>query len=309
MQHIVSREMRKEAMLKTGDKVALVAMSDPQRREAEDNIEKLIQTLKAMQLCPVPGDCIFGSSTGQQRAQVLMDFYRDEEVKAIFDISGGNLANGVLPYLDYEEIARSSKHFWGYSDLTTLINAVYAKTGKASVLYQIRNMVSLDHSEQQTKAFQRAIFESESVQEPRKRSENSDLFQISYEFVQGNELCGVVVGGNTHCFLKLAGTPYLPDLTGKVLLLEARSGLEPQIETYMSQLAQMGVFDKVSGILLGTFTKLEAVAGMGSQVEILKKYVRKDLPIAMTRNIGHGTDSKAIWIGKELVGNNLDEMY
>lgn len=276
-------------MFKAGDKVALVAMSNPLRMEDEVRIAQLVQKLKDMGVSPVLGDGIYEITTGEERAKVLMDFYRDEEVTAIFDISGGDIANGVLPYLDYEEIACSTKVFWGYSDLTTLVNAIYTKTGKASVLYQIRNIISEEHGEQQTAEFHKMFLQ-----------ESADLYQVDYEFVQGNELSGIVVGGNIRCFLKLAGTPYLPDLTGKVLLLEARSGLEMQVETYMSQLSQMGAFEKVSGVLLGTFTKLEAIKGMPRQEEILKKYVREDLPVAVTRNIGHGTDSKAIWIGKEL---------
>lgn len=71
-----------------------------------------------------------------------MSFYRDPEVKAIFDLSGGDIANEILPYLDFKIIARSHAVFWGYSDLTTILNAIYAKTGKSSVLYQARNLVS-----------------------------------------------------------------------------------------------------------------------------------------------------------------------
>lgn len=287
-------------MLKDSDKVGLVCCSNPQRREDEGQISQLEQKLKDMRLVPVFGDYIYagegespatvlGAASGHNRARVLMDFYRDEEIKAIFDISGGDLANGVLPYLDYEEIARSNKLFWGYSDLTTLVNAIYAKTGKASVLYQIRNMVSAEHGKHQVTDFQRSVMQGA-----------KDLFRFDYEFVQGNELNGVVVGGNIRCFLKLAGTPYMPDLTGKVLLLEARSGLEAQIETYMSQLAQIGAFDRVAGVLLGTFSKLDVMKGMPEAADILKKYVRKDLPVAVTRNVGHGTDSKAVFIGKEL---------
>ena len=77
-----------------------------------------------------------------------MKFYRDEEIKGIFDVSGGDLANGVLPWLDYETIAKSGKMFWGYSDLTTVVNAITAKTGKPSVLYQIRNLIYQDGEEQ-----------------------------------------------------------------------------------------------------------------------------------------------------------------
>ena len=59
----------------------------------------------------------------------------------IFDISGGDLANGVLKYLDFDIIAKSKAEFWGYSDLTTIVNAIYSQTGKYSMLYQIKNVV------------------------------------------------------------------------------------------------------------------------------------------------------------------------
>ena len=70
-------------------------------------------------------------------------------------------------------------------------------------------------------------------------------------------MSGPLIGGNIRCFLKLAGTEYFPDLTGKLLLLEACGGGEPQLLTYLSHLEQLGAFRKVSGILLGTFTKLD----------------------------------------------------
>ena len=56
-----------------------------------------------------------------------MSAYRDPEVKMIFDLSGGNLANDVLPFLDYSIIENSDKLFVGYSDLTCIINAILCK--------------------------------------------------------------------------------------------------------------------------------------------------------------------------------------
>ena len=84
----------------------------------------------------------------KERANALMSFYKDAEIKGIFDISGGDVANGILPYLDYDVIANSPKIFLGYSDLTTVLNAIYQKTGRASVLYQIRNLI-YEHKEEQ----------------------------------------------------------------------------------------------------------------------------------------------------------------
>ena len=54
---------------------------------------------------------------------------------------------------------------------------------------------------------------------------NEVLYRFRYSFIQGNELRGTVIGGNIRCFLKLAGTPYFPNTEGKILLLEAMSGV------------------------------------------------------------------------------------
>ena len=64
----------------------------------------------------------------------------DKQV-SIYDISGGDIANQLLPHLDFDSVAKSKAVFWGYSDLTTIINAIYTLTGKESVLYQVKNMV------------------------------------------------------------------------------------------------------------------------------------------------------------------------
>jgi muramoyltetrapeptide carboxypeptidase LdcA involved in peptidoglycan recycling len=67
-----------------------------------------------------------------------------------------------------------------------------------------------------------------------------------------------------------------------------------------NQLKQMGVFEKVNGILLGTFTEMEAEHYSPTIEELVIRYVGPSIPIAKTFEIGHGIDSKAIEIGKEL---------
>ena len=92
----------------------------------------------------------------------------------------------------------------------------------------------------------------------------------------------------------------MPNMDGKILLLESFSGAVAKIETYLCQLQQMGVFDKVAGVVLGTFTEMEQEKCIPTVEELVKKIVGKDMPIAVTRNIGQGMDSKAIVIGQEL---------
>lgn len=280
-------------MLKYGDKIGIVCCSDGQKHYYAEKLKCLETTLRNMGLQPVFSNYIYEkenifSGTAKERGDALMEFYKDDLIKSIFDISGGDVANGILPYLDYDIIADNSKLFWGYSDLTTVLNAIYAKTGRTSVLYQIRNLL-YDCKEVQIADFRNTVLQNE-----------ADLFQWEYEFIQQREMHGVVVGGNIRCFLKLAGTEYMPDLKGKILLLESYSGTVAKMETYLCQLQQLGAFDKVAGILLGTFTEMEAEKCTPGIEELVKRTAGENMPIAVTKKIGHGTDSKGIVIGREL---------
>lgn len=278
------------ASMNPGDKIGIVCCSNGWEKRKEAKVRRLEEILLGMGLTPVLSPYIFEredveSGSAMERAAVLMGFYRDDSIKAIFDISGGDIANGILPYLDYETIAASGKRFWGYSDLTTIINAVYAKTGKASVLYQVCNLL-YDHGARQQADFKNAVF-----------GRGEELFQFPFEFYQGEEMKGVIVGGNTRCFLKLAGTAYFPDLTDKILLLEALGGAVPQILTYFSQLQQLGAFEKARGILLGTFTQMEEEKCEPDVWTLLQRFISPELPVAKTAFVGHGTDSKAVLVG------------
>lgn len=275
-------------------KAAIVCCSNGLSAAGRDQMILLADTLNELGLKPVFSDYIYARDasgicgTAIEKASALMDFYKDPEVKVIFDVSGGDMANEILPYLDFQAIAESGKQFWGYSDLTTIINAIYAKTGKSSVLYQVRNLL-YSYRERQLDDFRKTVMEG-----------GDDLYRISYRFLQGSCLEGIVVGGNIRCLLKLAGTPYWPDMQDKVLLLESLGGTVPQMVTYLSQMKQMGVFQQIKGILLGTFTKMEEGNCSPAMEELVLQYAGQDIPVAKTQEIGHGADSRGIIIGNEI---------
>lgn len=294
------------AVLKQGDKAALVACSNGQSRQNEGMIAELISSLKEMGLEVVCSPYLYAdenvfNGSAQEKGEALMAFYKDEDVKVIFDISGGDLANEVLGQLDYKVIEGNNKPFFGYSDVTTVVNGIYAKTGKKGYLYQIRNIIREDGAVQKEWVRQ-TLFE-----------DKNELLNFSYGFIQGDHLEGEVVGGNIRCLLKLAGTPYMPDFTDKVLLLEGMSGGPAQMNTFLNQYAQLGVFEKVKGIILGTFTNMEKEGLQPDIVTLLKRVLNQsgsqrvsNLPIVKTREIGHGADSKAIVIGQavKLISGN-----
>lgn len=282
--------------LNYNDKIGIVCCSNGRPHSDKNMIDKLEKNLRYIGLQPVFSDCIYCkysvfSGSGEERAAALMNFYKDNSVKAVFDISGGDLANEILPYLDYDTITQSKKTFWGYSDLTALINAIFAKTGNKSVLYAVKNLV-YDHAEIQNADFANTVFMQKD------KLFDFPLFNFPYKFIQGTEMNGVTVGGNIRCFLKLAGTEFFPNVDGKILVLEALGGEVPQTVTYLNQLKQIGVFNKISGIVLGTFTQMSKNNCIPDIVSLVKKYVGSDLPIVKTDKIGHGSDSKAVIIGE-----------
>lgn len=270
-------------------KAGIIGCSDGLSPEKRDQINRLETLLQGYGLETTKADYIFEDErtypgNGKLRAAELMKLYEDPAITDIFDVSGGNQGNEVLADLDYEKIKNSSVLFWGYSDLTTVINAIYAKTGKSSMLYQGKFLVG-DKADLQQKRLQNYL------------AGETALTDLNVTRVQGDPVEGVLVGGNIRCFLKLAGTEYFPDLTDKILLLEAWSGQLPQILTYLNQYKQLGAFSKVKGILLGTFTEYEKNQLKPDVVELVKDLAGPDMPIYTTREIGHGHDIKAAVIG------------
>ena len=144
-------------------KIGITACSNPMHPSFSADLARLCQILRELGFDPVLSPCLFDngsgfSGTGADRADVLMNLYCDPEITDIFDVSGGDMANEVLPYLDFSVIAASGKRFWGYSDLTTIVNAVTTATGNESMLYQVRNLL-YDHSAEQITLFQNAFSE------------------------------------------------------------------------------------------------------------------------------------------------------
>ena len=279
------------SLLNYGDKVGIVACSNGLDESSRIKMEELEMTLTSINLEPIFSDKIYRkisvfSGTGEERAEVLMNFFKDSNIKAIFDVSGGDLANGVLEYLDFEIIKNNIKPFFGYSDLSVIINSLYSKTGMKAYLYQIRNLIEVNKNKQ-IEEFKSTFMGS-----------GNELLTFNYEWVQGNSMEGIVVGGNLRCFLKLSGTEYMPDFQDKIIFLESLGGDVPKMTTYLTQYKQMGVFKKVKGIILGSYTEMERQKYSPSIEEIIKGVVNNpSIPIVKTNEIGHGKDSKCIIIG------------
>ena len=275
-------------ILNRNDKIALVVCSNGKNIEDDGRLQKLEDILVEIGLVPVFTKYIYKDRFGcgakaEVRAEELMSFYKNKEIKAIFDISGGDIANEVLDYLDYDVIKRNYKPFFGYSDLTTVLNALGSQTNEVNYLYQILNIIE---SEEIKTSFENTFMKNEQT-----------LFNVEWKFLQGSRIEGEVIGGNIRCFLKLVGTKYFPEVENKVLFIEGLGTSIEGLATHLAQLKQIGVFDKISGLLIGTFTKIEKEFSIEELFELVKEYIPEHLPVVKTSEVGHAKDSKVLGIG------------
>ena len=272
--------------------ISLTACSNGLSVDKRPIISDLRNVLADMDITALESEYIYAadkvySAPADVRADILCRSFEDGRVSAVCDVSGGDIANEIIPYTDFSAIGKSQAEFWGYSDLTVLINAIYTRCGKSSVLYQIRNIA--DNGQTQ----RRGEFERYFSNGDRK------LFEFPYRFFNGKSMSGIVVGGNIRCLLKLAGTEFFPNLDGKILFLESLGSDYAQTVACFAQLKIMGAFDRVSGVLLGTFTNLEKTLS-AEETAMLAKIFTENLPLAKTQLIGHSADSKALRIGDML---------
>ena len=126
--------MIKPERLKRGDEIRVIAPSTSLAKMKPDVCERSLQYLRAQGFhVTFSENCReldeFGSSSVASRVEDLHAAFADPKVKMIVSCTGGFNVNQILPHLDYELIRKNPKILCGYSDITALLHAIYAKTG------------------------------------------------------------------------------------------------------------------------------------------------------------------------------------
>lgn len=203
------------------------------------------------------------AGTDAERAGDLNAMFGDHEVKAIVCVRGGSGAARLLPLLDYALIRRNPKVLLGYSDITALHCAIHAKTGLVTFHGPVGtaswNRFNVDQ-------FERLFFRRELMQYQNSRDAGDELVprRNRTQALRGGKAQGELVGGNLTVLTALAGTPYLPDFSGRILFLEDVGEAPYRIDRMFSTLKLMGALDKVAGIIFGDCSDCNPGDGYGS---------------------------------------------
>ena len=224
------------------------------------------------------------------RARDLMDMFRDPDVGAVVAVRGGWGCARILPLLDYAEIAAHPKPLVGYSDITALLLAVYARTG----LVTFHGPVGVSRwSPATARSFVETLVEGRPLAVgPETRPVRDRTVTVTSGVAEGP-----VVGGNLSVVAGLVGTGYLPDFGDHVVFFEEVSEDAYRIDRLLVQLELAGALRDPAAVVFGQCTRCSADSGWTAERTIREHLAGYGCPALFGAPIGHASPVYTLPVG------------
>ena len=334
--------MIEPSKLKQGDKIGIVSPSSclgglVERRfyQGVKQLEKLgLKVIIGKHALDVTG---YTAGSAEDRAEDIMDFFADPEIKGIFCSIGGFHSNELLKYLDFHVIRENPKVFLGYSDATVLHFALHTQCNLVtyygpSVMNQFADMTAVNKYSMEY--FKKALMQEDEIgmikpsefwsDELLDWFENEDLIEervknlnSGYEWLKDGNAEGEILGGCIESMLHLRGTKFWPNFKDKIFLWEIAERSEDisrgkevsVIDSYLTDLELNGVFEEVCGMVIG-----RPYGYTEEEVDELKKIILRkteeySFPILFNVNVGHVDPIATIPLGKRVRLDSNENLF
>ena len=234
--------------LEIGDTIGVVAPANPIINENIEELNRAKQIIESKGFKVKFSENIFSNTNGysasaKEKANDINKMFSDKEVKMIWCAKGGQNSNSVLDYLDYENIKNNPKIICGYSDITSLTNAIYQRTG----------LVTFSSTNFKTTATDETDY---SLNEALSRFVDGSLKLEDLETTINEGYAeGILIGGNLKSIHDLTCGKNALDFQDKILFFE-EFGMESEpslVSNYLYYMKQNGVFEKIKGLWLGNY--------------------------------------------------------
>lgn len=275
--------------LQKGDTIGVIAPSNPITEKSMIDINNSIKLLEdcgyKIRLGKYALNNEYGySASPESKAKDINEMFEDDEIKMLFCANGGFNSNSLFDYLDYELIKNNPKIICGFSDSTSLLNAIHEKTGLVTFHGPtLKSLTTWDTDYGFREVIKR--FEKKSLELGTSKDE--------YITIKDGTCEGELVGGNLSLISRMVAGKYSANFKNKILFIEDLGYESPEgmISNYLYYMKQNGVFDEVSGIWVGNY---EVESGIGLE-EILLQVLGTEysFPIIKSNNFGH-TDKKTV---------------
>lgn len=317
-------KMENITKLKIGDSIGIFSPSSPITYACPKRFQRAKKYLQNKGFKIVEGNLtgkhdFYRSGSIKERAEELNNLIRNPEVKCIMSTIGGMNSNSILPYIDYDEFKRNPKIIIGYSDVTAILLAIYAKTGINTYYgpalvasfgelspfvdstYKYFKDITIDKTRipytfETPKYWTDECINWETQDRSKEKRENGWIT------VYGGTVIGRVIGGNLNTIQGIWGSKYMPEIkNGDILFIEDSLKDSATIERSFSFLKVNGVFDRISGIILGKHELFDDQKTCRKPYEILLEVLgNKKLPFIADFDCCHTHPMMTLPIGCEI---------
>jgi muramoyltetrapeptide carboxypeptidase LdcA involved in peptidoglycan recycling len=316
--------MKKIKKLKKGDCIGIFSPSSPITYMCPIRFKRAKEYLEKKGFKIIEGNLTnktdyYRSGTIKQRAEELNELIRNPKVRCIMSTIGGMNSNSILPYIDYEALKKDPKIIIGYSDVTAILFAIYAKTGITTyygpalvasfgelqpfvettynyfeeiVMNEIKFPYALDMPKYWTDEFINWATQDES-----KEMRDNKWITVNEGIVKGR-----VVGGNLNTIQGIISSEYMIEIKkGDILFIEDSLKDIATIERTFSLLKVSGILDKIAGIILGKHELFDDLKTKRKPYEVLLEVLNgRKIPIIADFDCCHTHPMMTLPIGCQI---------
>lgn len=251
------------------------------------------------------------SADAKTRAAELNDMFEDENIDFIICAAGGEFIDEILPYVDFDKIAKNPKWVQGFSDPQGILFPITTK-------YDIATLYGLNFGDYGTEPYTRDITDNlEIITGNIIEQENYDMFEnergeqitglepynftdkVVWKNLNRDEISvkGRIIGGNLDVILELCGTKY--DGTKDFIDRYKNDGIiwyfdncelsKEELIRAMWKLNEFGYFENTKAIVFGrNGNDKESYLGYTFETALKDSVVaKKDIPIIYDADVSH----------------------
>ncbi len=203
-------------------------------------LEKYGHEVKIMPHLFTGGTLLHLSADDADRASDINAAIDDEEIEIIWAVRGGAGSLRILDRINWKKLKDSGKYFAGFSDITAIHWAMAANNSCRYLAAPMMKFLAENREPLTGETLFAAL--------------NGSPVSLQLPALRPGSVNGTALAGNLTVAAALCGSRYLPDTTGRVLVLEDIGEAPYRIDRCLTQLRINGVFDHCAGIIFGRFT-------------------------------------------------------
>jgi len=302
----------KPKKLNKGDLIGIVAPSAPITKEIEVLFYKGIEFLeKDFGLRVTYKKNIFdkhfyNAGTKERRLNEFHEIWANSDVKMVLMAQGGYTSNQLLDGINYDLIKNNPKIFAGISDGTTLLNAIHKKTGLITyhgpdLMFTFGRSLTNNVKENIYKTFFEGDVKFLKENERWNNKVNKNFKKATWNTLKSGLSTGQLIGGHLGTLINLIASGNIDSFENKILFLEG-TGTDYEVDSCLTTLKLAGVFDKITGLILGwfeDFSKQETESRKISDI-VLDTTIDYNFPILEIGDLGHNVENYVFPIGLDV---------